>query len=421
MQQVTGEAVILNGMSPLPESAAPATAVNWSEREQLDFFSSGELLGLLSEVASGVIDGEPVVSLVEIHHRPGAGVSGVFEAVGDAETIFLGATAENLTRDPVGTVILEGPHGRVVVWLHPADPLLPGLRLATTPDAVGETWGAGRGLEDLRTLTYRPLRRAVMLARFDDGEELFLKVLRRDADIMHAKHEMLLAAGIPAPEPAGPPVQEVLALRRVAGMPLAEDLMHAGVLPLSPERIISLLDSLPAGLMDVPAREAWSDRLEWYVLAAVTAMPAAEPRIRALGSLIENVLASARRGPLVPSHGDFYEANIFVAGGKITGLLDIDSAGPGYLVDDLSCFIGHLAVLPGIDGRYVDVEGYLNDYARSFAAELERRDTDPAGFYARAAAVVLSLVAGARDEEDPDWEAVALERIAIAEALLRRT
>ncbi|WP_221184338.1 phosphotransferase [Paeniglutamicibacter cryotolerans] len=404
----------------MPESAAAESVVGWSEREQLDFFSSGELLALLSEVSSGVIGGDPDVSLVEVHHRPGAGVSGVFEVVGDAETIYLGATAEKLPRVPEGTVTLEGPNGRVVVWLHPADPMLPGLGLATTPEAVGETWGGGRRLEDLRTLTYRPLRRAVMLARFDDGEELFLKVLRRDAAVMHAKHEMLLAVGIPAPVPAGLPVAEVLALRRVAGMPLAEDLMHSGVLPLSPERIVALLDSLPQGLMDVPVRESWSDRLEWYVLAAVTALPAAEQRIRALGSRIDVVLDSARRGPLVPSHGDFYEANIFVAGGKITGLLDIDSAGPGYLVDDLACFIGHLAVLPGIDGRYVDVDGYLNDYARAFASELERRDTDPAGFYARSAAVVLSLVAGARDEEDPDWETLALDRIVIAEELLRR-
>lgn len=408
-------------MSHLPDSAAPATAARWSEREQLDFFSSTELVELLTTVASGVVAGVPEVSLVEIHHRPGAGVSGVFEAVGDGQTVFLGATAEKLSRVPEGTVTLQGPSGSLLVWQHPADPMLPGLGLATTPETVAETWGAGRVLENLHTLTYRPLRRAVMLARFDDGESLFLKVLGKDADIMHAKHEMLLAAGIPAPEPAGPPVAEVLALRRVAGMPLAEDLMHAGVLPLSPERIIAVLDGLPQGLLEVPAREAWSDRLDWYVLAAVTAMPAAELRIRALGSSIQDVLDTTRRGTLVPSHGDFYEANIFVAGGRISGLLDIDSAGPGYLVDDLACFIGHLAVLPGIDGRYVDVRGYQHEYEQAFAAELARRDTDVEGLYARAAAVVLSLVAGARDEEDPAWEEVALERIAIAEELLART
>lgn len=421
MQQVTVETAILNGMTSLPESMAPTSTESWSERDQLDFFSSGELLKLLAEVASGVIEDQPSVSLVEIHHRPGAGVSGVFEAVGGDETIFLGATAEKLSRVPEWTVTLEGPNGNVIVWLHPNDPLLPGLGLASTPESVSETWGEGRELDDLRTLTYRPLRRAVMLARFVDHEELFLKVLRRDAGLLHAKHEMLLAAGIPAPEPAGEPVDEVLALRRVAGMPLAEDLMHAGVLPLSAESIITLLDALPQELLNVQARESWSDRLNWYVLAAVTALPEGEQRINTLSARIAEVLASARRGPLVPSHGDFYEANIFVAGGKITGLLDIDSAGPGYLVDDLACFIGHLAVLPGIDGRYVDVDVYLHEYADAFVAELERREIDPAGLYARAAAVVLSLVAGARDEEDPDWVSIALDRVAVAEKLLLRT
>lgn len=390
----------------------------WTEREQLDFFESAEFAGILAEVVQPMGLDHARVSLADLHHRPGAGVSGVFEASSGSTTLYLGATAEKLEKLPEGAVRLDSGRGTVVVWLHPADPMLPGLPLATTPVLVEEKWGGGRALEELRTLAYRPLRRAVMLARFGDGNELFLKVLRKDAQLLHAKHLALLNAGVPAPAPVGPPIDGVLAFYRASGVPLAEDLMHAPDLPLDPHRIIALLDSLPQTLMDVPARPAWSDRLGWYGHAAQTAMPDQAENIGALIQRLARILETSRRGDLVPCHGDFYEANIFVTDGDITGLLDIDSAGPGYLVDDLACFLGHLAVLPGLDPRYERVGGYLERYAKAFATELARRGVSAEGLYARAACVVLSLVAGARDESNPGWRSVAMDRLRRVEQLL---
>lgn len=209
----------------------------------------------------------------------------------------------------------------------------------------------------------------------------------------------------------------VLAFHRARGVPLAEDLMHAPDLPLDPKQIIGLLDSLPQALMEFPARPAWSDRLGWYGHAAQTAVPDQAENIAALIQRLAHILENSRRGELVPSHGDFYEANIFVTDGTITGLLDIDSAGPGYLVDDLACFIGHLAVLPGLDVRYARVGDYLERYAKAFEAELGNRGVSASGLYARAACVVLSLVAGARDESNPDWRSAAMDRLRRVEEL----
>jgi hypothetical protein len=393
-------------------------ATAWTEREQLDFFESAKLVDILAEVVRPMGLEHARVSLAELHHRPGAGVSGVFEATNGSTSLYLGATAEKLEKVPKGAVRLDSGRGTVVVWLHPADPLLPGLRLATTPALVEEKWGDGRVLEELRTLAYRPLRRAVLLARFGDGNQLFLKVLRKDAQLLHDKHLALLEAGLPAPTPVGPPIDGVLAFRRAEGMPLAEDLMHAPDLPLDPQRIIGLLDSLPSTLMEFPARPAWSDRLGWYGHAAQIAVPDQAETIGAMIQRLARILETSPRGELVPSHGDFYEANLFVTNGNITGLLDIDSAGPGYLVDDLACFIGHLAVLPGLDARYERVGGYLERYAKAFEAELGNRGVAASGLYARAACVVLSLVAGARDESNPRWQSVAMGRLQLVKQLI---
>ncbi len=393
---------------------------HWDEREQLEFFGSIEFAGILAEAVASMGLANAKVSVAELHHRPGAGVSGVFAANNGSSNLYLGATAEKLDIVPEGTVRLDSGRGTVVVWLHPADPLLPGLPLAATPALVEENWGGGRVLQDLRTLAYRPLRRAVMHARFTDGHQLFLKVLRQDSQLFHDKHLALLEAGVPAPIPLGPPTSGVLALHRATGEALAEGLMHAPGLPLEPQKIIELLDSLPQSLMNVPARPAWSDRLGWYGHAAQTAVPDQTVNIGSMLQRLAGILEDSERGQLVPSHGDFYEANVFFMDGNITGLLDIDSAGPGYLVDDLACFLGHLAVLPGLDPRYGRVNGYLEIYAKAFERELANRGVPGPGLYARAACVVLSLVAGARDETNPGWHAVALARLAVVEQLLTR-
>ena len=48
---------------------------------------------------------------------------------------------------------------------------------------------------------------------------------------------------------------------------------------------------------------------------------------------IIGLLPDTEPGPVVPSHGDFYEANLLVDGGEITGLLDVDAVGPGFRRD----------------------------------------------------------------------------------------
>jgi hypothetical protein len=90
----------------------------------------------------------------------------------------------------------------------------------------------------------------------------------------------------------------------------------------------------------------------------------------------------------------------------VTGLLDVETAGPGHRVDDLACLAGHLAVLPA---------GSARTAARRMLAGFDDA-VDPAALRVRAAGVALSLVAGARRSGGPPDR--ARQRLAVAERLL---
>jgi hypothetical protein len=103
----------------------------------------------------------------------------------------------------------------------------------------------------------------------------------------------------------------------------------------------------------------------------------------------------------VPTQGDLYEANIFVDESRVSALLDLDGVGPGYRVDDLSCLLAHLAVLPSLDRRYGDVPRQLRWLTPALMADVARHGGDPRGLWVRAASVVLTLVAGIPGEDHP--------------------
>src|SRR5699024_9875296 len=156
----------------------------------------------------------------------------------------------------------------------------PDLALATDPNSVAATWGSGRTLTGLETVSYRPLRRAVIAAGFADGTRRYLKVLRSDrAADLDGRHRVLLEAGVPAPVPVSEPVSDVVALEQGAGVSLAEYFLADGGATVRPQDFISLLDRMPTQVMTLPAREAWTDRLPAYASAASSALPEHSERI----------------------------------------------------------------------------------------------------------------------------------------------
>lgn len=374
----------------------------------------------LSAAAAALLGTLESWSLRGLHHRPGAGVTGIY-AVRCGSTDgpidgFLCVSTRNLEGHFRRSVRSEGPGSvPLLVWSHPNDPLLPDLAWACDARSVGRDL-FGVPAAGLTTLGYRPMRRAVLRAEAA-GEVRFLKVLRRGraAGLRH-RHELLFSAGIPVPSPVDSPVHDVLVTRRVPGVPLAQRLMMNGAAELDPRTLVDLLAQLPLSALDLPARPPWAARVHDYARAAATVLPGESGRIAAVASRVQEVIRSVPPGPVVPTHGDFYEGNLLVQDGNVTGVLDLDNVGPGQLVDDLGCFLAHLAVLPCVDARYTEVPAALVRFQHAFEGLV-----NPLALRARAAGVALTLIAGARKAgQDPSgaWKADALGRLRVAESFL---
>src|SRR5699024_10359165 len=113
-------------------------------------------------------------------------------------------------------------------------------------------------------------------------------------------------------------------------------------------------------------------------------------------------------------HGDLYEANLLMDDGRVSTVLDVDAVGPGHRVDDLACLLAHVSVLPHLAPRtYPAVPAVLASWTA-----LSAQWVDPRGLHARAAGVVLSLVAGARRRDTAHWRVDAEGRLAEAERWL---
>jgi aminoglycoside phosphotransferase (APT) family kinase protein len=113
-------------------------------------------------------------------------------------------------------------------------------------------------------------------------------------------------------------------------------------------------------------------------------------------------------------HGDFYEGQLLVDGGRICGLLDVDTAGPGDRLDDLACLLGHLSVLGQIDrDRAPIINGAGATYLQAFESVVS-----PAALRCRVAAVVVSLATGSHRVQERAWQATTRRRLELAEKWL---
>ncbi|WP_216379441.1 phosphotransferase family protein [Arcanobacterium phocae] len=365
-----------------------------------------------------------------IHHRPGAGVSVGYSVVLDHNDdgcvrrtdTYVVATSGRINEDRLDEVdgrTVTCRNVRVHVWEHPYDPELPALELACNPDQLDDWLGRET---DTELIAYRPTRRAVV--RIDDvdgGAVHWAKVMRPDQiDGIVTRLRMLERAGTPAPVVQDVDPRGLIVTTDLTGLALNKvyarvEPQHIGTMRGVLDSLADTLDSLPMVAIGLPTRPAWADRCEHYAEAAVTVLPQEEQRIRDLTRQIRHELDHADLGPLVPTHGDFYEANIFVDPGTgcVSGILDVDSLGPGYRVHDWGCLLGHMSVLPGLAPQtYQHIDPLLADWTQRVA-----RWVDPQALGASAAGVVLSLIAGVRRKKK-NWQAEALFRLQAAEKWL---
>lgn len=299
-------------------------------------------------------------------------------------------------RESMGAVRADSPHGAVHLWVHPVDPELPGLLVVESTELearLSRLLGQPCRVQDLQMLVLRPLRRAVYRATLTSARGqrvLYLKVVRpaRAAQLLQRHRCSPL---IPASADAG---DGILVLDQAPGLALTHHLhgavAPADVGPIDPAVLLAALDTLHPETLQMPPRVPPTQRLDGLAESAVAA--GADPfRVQRLRERIGLSLQAAP-GPLVPTHGDFHPANLFLdaTARHPTGLIDADTVGPGFRVDDLATMLGHLLVLPSFDPP-----GYaaVPEFTRRFHAHCLDH-ADPADLGARTAAVLLSLLPG---------------------------
>ena len=116
---------------------------------------------------------------------------------------------------------------------------------------------------------------------------------------------------------------------------------------------------------------------------------------------------------LEATHGDFHEGQLFVSKGVITGLLDIDTIGPGRRADDLACMIAHLSTMQRMTAEQAaGLTRLINLWLQVFDTRV-----DPAELRLRAAGVIVSLATGPYRGQEPSWQAETVRMIESAVGL----
>ncbi|MEL7975487.1 hypothetical protein AAG589_06455 [Isoptericola sp. F-RaC21] len=451
-------------MPPVPSTPTrptstpgPAATVPADHRAWLDLLTgdvAGDLLG-----AALAADGAAAESwsVRQVHARPGAEVTVAYDVVARREAggrtvrasehLFATSASASAFRRArgdggrgagdrggapdagpgPGVVRLDDGERTVHVWRHPHDPALPGLAAGSTPDRVAELLraaGVDAPLLSLETVTYRPLRRAVLRARTAQGAA-YVKVVRpaRVADLVR-RHALFAAhpGAVGAPRVRSWSADGVVLLDEVPGEPVAALVARTPAADqpacVDPAELLRVATTLPRAGLALPRRPPWADRLGHYLGALATVHGVGADRLARLRSAIDAAVAVGDRGPLVVTHGDLHAANLLLepsTAGRalhVGAVLDVDTLGPGHLVDDLACAVAHLAVLPALDpAAYAGVGGLVERWLGVFG-----RAVEPALLRARAAAVVVSLAAGAEDAAAVEAFLGVAERLAVEAA-----
>lgn len=391
------------------------------------------------------LDG-PSWRLLQLNHRPGAGVTGVF-ALRLRRTPPEAVPHRGLAADETMLCLSTAavPPGAVVVtvewngqefsgWMWPDDPWLPGLRDGALPhpdlirtDLFPAEFATNGGVRSV-PVAYRPTRRAVFRIESADARPLaYVKVVRttRITDLVN-RHRLLTDAQVPAPKPLAHTRHGAVALSYLPGPTAAARLREDGASVLDPEHVLAVLDRFPDEVLRLPARPSWTDRVTDYARSASTALPDAATTIHWLAAEIETACTAfdddiSDDGP-TPVHGDFHPGNILLgpqpvdpALGPITGLLDLDSVGPGRLSDDLACFVAHTWLIAD-EGRAqppgaVSMPSAVRRYLEGFDQVV-----DPDDLRLRVAGVLISLISVAQRRHGKE---AAHRRLSLAQAAFR--
>ncbi|GAA4732382.1 hypothetical protein GCM10023216_25650 [Isoptericola chiayiensis] len=390
-------------------------------QSDLDLLTGADATELLATAVS-TAGGELVDwSVRQVDHRPGRSTTVAYRARvrwasdggvdAPVRTETLGASLGRPGDQQVpGVLTLDDGEHAVAVWRFPGDPALPALATAYDAESVATLLGdlgvpeVARGPVTLRVRAYRPTRRAVIEAS-TPGARVFLKVVRPDkVDDLHERHALLAGAGLPVPKPLGRNADGLLVIAPLAGESMRHAVRDGGAVPTAAE-VVGMLDRLPDEVALLPRRTSWSENAGHYASVIGAALPAEAGRAAHLAAVVGDRISGLTADE--PTHGDLYEAQVMLESGRITGLLDVDSAGPGRRADDLACLVAHLETLSLLRGWDAErLRGLAREYAAGFCGVV-----DPTELSARVAGVLLSLATGPHRVQEADWPAQTSRRL----------
>ncbi|MDR0417616.1 MAG: aminoglycoside phosphotransferase family protein, partial [Propionibacteriaceae bacterium] len=276
----------------------------------------------------------------------------------------------------------------------------------------------------VRDRAFEPRRLGEPLLLFGDGRHgprralgapraFYIKILRASHfEAVSHRHRLLAAGGLPSPRVLATTPDQLLLIAETTGMPLARAIFTEA-LPVSGDEIVTLLDSMPPAVAELERRPPWASSIAHYARIVQSVLPDLGGRLDYLTQRVEEGLAHLPLGDEA-THGDFYEAQIFVHGGHISGLIDIDTIGPGRRADDLACLIAHLNCIQRMTaGQARQVAALIGRWQPAFDARV-----DPVELRLRAAAVAVSLATGPYRGQEPDWERETRRMVSRAEDLV---
>ena len=362
-----------------------------------------------------------------VHRRGGSSASVVYDVGiddhGEHRTVQLVAHV-SARAIPGGATVVQAGHLAVHVWRFPHDPYLPGLPSALDPDRVRgvlDRVGGPPGGVTLHTRAYRPTRRAVIEVTLGQhgGRVLYLKVLggrsvRRVRERTEALAEVHRRLGrhLPVPRLVGTAAgQGLIAMAALTGRTLRTLLVQGAPLP-DPGELVELSRRLAQirGVTSGSDPRRYAD-ITRHVSHLAHLLPDQEPLLTRVAAEVVTL-----GGPVGTVHGDLHDGQLlFNADVALSGVLDVDGAGPGDLASDAGRLVAHVEA--------ADLVAELAAPAREYAQRLWEayRDlVDPRETAKGAAAAWVGLATGPYRAQQPDWQEATRERLSRAAAWLER-
>lgn len=357
---------------------------------------------------------------VHVQYRPGSDVVVRYSAQvswrgepARRETLAATSTIHGVPDDVVLVTATTGSGPMEVgVWRWPYDPVLRGLGDAVTPSRAAAVVGLATGATaDLDVVAYRPTDRAVIRVSHDAGRRYIKVVAPAAVESLARRHEALNSAGVPAPRVVDVDTGRGLLILDELSGPTLREVIKSGSCAFPPTSAFDeLADAFAASGLDTAALPSRLNDAALHARMLTAVLPECGDRLE---RLIERFDHADRPAADTTVHGDLHEGQIIVDGSRITGVLDIDDAGPGAPIDDRANLIARLTFRASTDPVVGPVAQFHAD----------RLTTDSETHFApdelalHTAAALTGLATGPFRIQSDGWRTTVAGLLAVAEHL----